>query len=315
MRSWFTVVTAASALAALAAPGARGTELNAAITSLPASAQQGGSVHVTALAVGGFTCSLTVRYADGRTQRLRSKPIVVFGVQWTWRVPVGAAPGTAQAALACGTAGQARQSFLVRRRLVPARVVVAKSGLTQVPHVADTGTDVAYGVVLVDDSPTSDATGVHVVIDLLDRSGRVAATDTRDIAAIPASGTYYLGGEVETQGPLAVVSLRPTVRIDGGRPPSSGAPVVSNVRVTPHGDDGGAYVDGQIANRGTATLSPLALVSTVLFDGAGRVVGGGVTFAASALPPGGSAPFELSTPVPASSIATALVSVDPQYDS
>lgn len=316
MRSRLLIVTAAAACAvAPAVPSGRSATLNAAITSLQASAKQGGPEHLAALAVGGYTCSLHIRYRDGRTQALGTKRIVVFGVSWTWRVPANAAPGPAEAVLACGTAGGARASFNVARRLVPARLVVAKSGLTQVAHAADDGTDVAYGVVLVNTSPTSDALGVHVEIDLLDGAAHLVGSEAREIAAIPAGGTYYLGGELTTRDRTAVASVRPIVRIGSSTPKSVRAPIVSGMRVTQHGFDEGAYVDGQIVNRTHATLSSLATISMVLFDGSGRVIGGGVTFPAAPLAAGASSAFEISTPVAAAAIASVLVSVEPRYTS
>jgi hypothetical protein len=312
-------VAAGALLAGSAAPTTHAAARNVLITSLPASVTQGGTEHVNALVVGGPLCTLSVRYADGKPHTLGKQSAAVFHVAWTWRVPPTAPPGAAHLSLACGRAGQAIGSFTVRKRHVPsqppAQVVATKTGLAQVPHAADDGTDISYGIVLVNESSADDALDIQVGVNLLDSAKRVVGSDTRSIVAIPAGGTYYLGGAFVTHDRTAVTSVQPIIRVGAGKAKSIRAPAVSNIRISEHNADSGAYVDGQVTNEASATLSSDATVSAVFFDAAGRVIGGGTTVPPFALPPGAAAAWEISTPVEADAIASVRASVEPRYGS
>ena len=132
--------------------------------------------------------------------------------------------------------------------------------------------------------------------------------------AIPAGATYYGGGEAIYEG-AAPARTEVSVRVGSRRAKSAIAlPPVSNVRVTE--DFLGASVLGEVANpSSTKSLSDLARITVVCFDGAGNVIGGGRTYPPTTLPPGGRAAFDASIEgLSASQIASAQVSVEPEYE-
>ena len=146
-----------TAALALTVTAAQGSSRGVRITSLPRHVAQGGLEHLNAAVSGSMSCSLTVRYANGKKQALGRKPVIAHRVAWTWRVPTMAAVGKATARVSCRGLGSRAGTFTIKRRLVPASVAVVKSGLSQVPDEFDSGTTISYGVVLVNRSNDEDA--------------------------------------------------------------------------------------------------------------------------------------------------------------
>jgi hypothetical protein len=92
-------------------------------------------------------------------------------------------------------------------------------------------------------------------------------------------------------------------------------PQVSNVRVQDF--FGQPQVLGEVANSSTSkTLSSLARITFVCLDGAGNVLGGGLTYPPAGLPPGGRGGFSslVEGALVASQIASVQVSVEPDFD-
>jgi hypothetical protein len=198
--------------------------------------------------------------------------------------------------------------------VIPARVVATKSGIAQRASASTGSTFAGYGVVLQNVSPDEDAFRVTVLVNIVDAGGRILRSETDTYEEIPAGATYYAGGNSIYTGTAARLEVTATVGERRKRAPVS-LPAVSNVRVQSNIFDE-AEVLGEITNTSTTrTLSSLARVTIVCFDGAGNVVGGDFAFPPTDLPPGGRGAFDTSVEglVP-SQIASVQVSVEPEFD-
>jgi hypothetical protein len=289
------------------------------IGSLPSHVVQGQLQHLNAVVRGPSPrCTLSINSLGGQGQVLGAKRVLRHKVAWAWQVPPTAAVGTAVARVACGKAGRGVGHFTVDKRLVPADVTVAKSGLTQVLNPYGSETDVSYGLILVNHSQDEDATDVEIDINLLDAAGNAVASERGYLAAIPAGGTFYYGDWHSGYPETAITALAATIRIGQSKPRAISAPAISNVRITTDPYDypveGGTDLEGDVINQGTSDLSSLALITAVFFDAAGNVIGGASTFPPFGLPPGAQAAFEMDSPVQASAVASTGVSAEPEYD-
>ena len=125
-RSVFVAVFVAALASAAVAAGSNGKP---AIRFLSVGrAYQGKPLTVSVAAKGSASCSLAVRYADGSTQaNLRSSSPAKGTATWMWTLPQITAPGAARLTVRCGSA-QARRMVTVVGTLIPAKIVVAKSG-------------------------------------------------------------------------------------------------------------------------------------------------------------------------------------------
>jgi hypothetical protein len=314
-----TLVFVLGALLAVAVATADARSRGVRITSLHAHVAQGSLEHLkAAVSRPAGKCSLTVTYANGKKQALDRKRVRSHRVAWTWRVPRSAAIGRARARVFCGSAGAKARSFTVEKALLPASVVVTDSGLTQVPNGFDSGTEISYGLVLVNRSQDEDAREVEVDVNLLDAAGNAVASDAQFLlGGISAGTTFYLGGFASTDDSTAVTHLSTFVKVAESTPRALVPPAVTNVRLSPDESDGSAVVNGDVTNEGTTNLSSFAEISAVFFNSAGKVIGGGLTFPPFDLPPGAQTAFEIDTsPGPqASAVSQVKVSVDPDYGS
>jgi hypothetical protein len=92
-----------------------------------------------------------------------------------------------------------------------------------------------------------------------------------------------------------------------------GLPPVSNVRV--EDDFSGATVRGEFMNAYRQTMSSVARITCVCFDAAGNVIGGGYTYPAASVPPGGRLGFDHSVEgLRASQISAVQVSIEPEVE-
>jgi hypothetical protein len=185
--------------------------------------------------------------------------------------------------------------------------------VTQTPSSEIGGTTVSYGFVLVNRSKDEDAVDVQVGINLVDASNRVVTSTSDFIDAIPAGVTYYDGGSSTTDDLRQIVRLETFIDISRSVPRAIQLPVVSDVRVIERTTTVSDVV-GEVKNETPKTLDSLASVTTVLFDAAGNVIGGGQGFLSFALPPGGREAFSVSAFVPVGAIASAKVSAEPDYE-
>ncbi len=287
---------------------------------LPQKAFQGqpASLSVTARP-SGVRCVPTIRYANGATQAL--KPTIARGnrASWTFKIPAKARIGSASATVKCGRAGKVTRNFaVVGPPAAPARVVVKKSGFSQ--RVRSIQREVSYGIVLSNDSPEKDALGVSVIVNFIDSTNRVVATQSELIAAIGAGTDFYLGGATSIPDSTPVSTLEIVTRIGSQDLATKLSPATSDVLVQQALYDPGwvGAVVGQITNDHPTKLLSSATVFTVVFDASGAVLGGGKGYSsAGGMLPGVRAYFSASSgvsPIPIDRAASAGVTVLAQYE-
>jgi hypothetical protein len=290
---------------------------NVTITSLPSHVAQGGLQHLNAaVSKGSGTCSLKVRYANGKKQALGRKPVLGRHVAWEWQVPRAAAMGKAQARVSCPGAGVRTRTFKVTRRLVPATLAIAQSGFTQGPVEYGGGTTVSYGLKLVNRSPNEDASTIGIDVTLLDAAGNaVAVSNDIILGSIPAGATFYTGGYAYTNDSTVITHLSYSVTA-GSTPHSSDAPpAITNLTVSDNAD-GTVSIDGTITNEASKDLSGGSTGNAAFFNQAGQIIGGhSDPLLFSDLPPGAHSSFDVtSLGIPqASAVSQVKFDVAPYY--
>jgi hypothetical protein len=266
----------------------------------------------------GVRCAASVRYADGSLQRLAAKLARAGKATWTWRVPAKAKIGSAAASVTCARAGRLTRSFSVAGApAAPAKVIVKKSGFSQ--RVRYNSREVSYGIVLGNSSPENDALDVAIVVNFVDATNRVVATDTPRVGGVSAGSEYYLGGSATIPDASPVSKLEIVTRIGSQAPKRKLGPSTSGVLVQESLFDAGwvGAVVGQVENDHPTMLLASAQVSTVVFDSGGNVIGGGTGFSTGGLLPGVRAYFSASMGVgaiPQDRVAGAGVSVLGRYE-
>jgi hypothetical protein len=266
----------------------------------------------------GVRCSALLRYADGSVQRLT--PVVARRnkAAWKWDVPAKVKLGSATATVTCARAGRVSRTFrVIGAPSAPAKVIVQKSGFSQRIRYNDRA--VSYGVVLHNTSPENDALDVAVLINFIDSTNRVVATDTDQVDAVGAGSEFYLGGSTSIPDGTPVSSLEIVTRIGSQAPKHKLGPPTSDVLVQESRFDEGwvGGVVGQILNDHPTMMLSSPRVSTVVFDSAGNVIGGTQGGSTSGLLPGVRAYFSASQgadSIPFDRAASAGVSVLGQYE-
>jgi len=172
--------------------------------------------------------------------------------------------------------------------------------------------EVGFGLVLRNTSDTMDAIDVQVSVNLLSSSGAVVKTEDGSLNVIPAGGTFYYGGESFLDKGDKAKRLEAFVDVGSSEAAQYNLPEVTHVHVV-NQDYIGVTVSGQVKNELESSLSCIATIGCVLFDGNGKVVGGGFAYLDADLKPGRTAAFEVlngTTATPASKVKRAEVSMD-----
>src|SRR4051812_15520208 len=271
--SYRTVLLLGSLWCAFAAAAASARPSQVVFLTRPTSAVQGSTVQATVVVSRAVPrCAGILRHGKASTATVA--PVVRLRATFAWRLPPTAAPGRWTIAVRCGSAGSASGSFAVTRRITqPAAVTVAveQSGF------AVGATELGYGVVLRDTSPSRDAVGVTVTVNVVDAANRVLRTDTSRISGIPAGATYYFGGDVSLDAGAAPANLQVTARAESDQAKRLAAPPVNGLTAVADAT-GRTHLRGALTNPSTKPLSSLTRISGVVLDAAGNVIGGGVTF-------------------------------------
>jgi hypothetical protein len=175
---------------------------------------------------------------------------------------------------------------------------------------------VGYGLVLQNTSPGQDATDVQVTVNFLDPSGTIVQTDSQTVTVIPANSRFYLGGECFPSAHDQLSTVKAIIVPGGWQNASAKLPEITNVRI--ESSDLGPEVRGVVHNTTSATLSGGAQIGMVLFNAAGKVVGGGWTNLGNDLPAGASAAFASGSngvdDCSHAAISSAKVSVDGSFN-
>ena len=306
---------------ALAAPGGAGAKsAPPRFAFLPSHAYQGKAASITVLAPARAQCSLAVTYANGAKQYgLGSVATAIGRAQWSWSLPLTAPVGPAVASVSCGGSARISRRFtVVGGTVLPSKLRVVAQGFSQRPDAFGGGSTVSYGVQLRDPSSTKDAQRVTVLVNFLDDSGTVLQTATSTISQIGASSTFNLGGSGHLPVQTAVARLEIVAQTDSWAAHTFHQPAFENVHIVPSSFELAwvGSVDGDLINDHPISTLTSAQLSVVVFDSAGHVVGGGIGYVSSALPPGTRSFFSAAqglSAVPVTQASTAAISIEPTY--
>ena len=174
---------------------------------------------------------------------------------------------------------------------------------------------VAYGVELVNVSYEHDAVGVSVMLQLRDAHGRSLGRRSLHLGAVSAATTFFVAGRMPIAAGADAEALTVAVRLraSGGR--RLFLPVAADVQLR-RDRAGRLGLTGRLTASSTA-LTARSRIYAVIFDDAGRIVGGGEEAVMSAtgteVAPGQTAAFELPdlSPTPARRALFAGVSIEP----
>jgi hypothetical protein len=311
-----SVLLAASALALPSAAGARASGL--AFASIPKRFVQGAPTTVVVTThPTGVICSLSIRFSDGTVQSVGPAGSANARVKWTFRVDGAAAPGHARVTVSCARAGTVRRTVLVVGSVIPARITVVKDGYS-IRQEQFGGGRLSYGIVLQNTSPNEDALQVYTLVNFVGPDGKLVGSSTSTLPGIPAGQQFGLGGDISFFGTLPTVTrLEIVVEIGKRQKHALKMATISNIYIEPSVFEPSwvGAVDGEVSNPESSLVLQNTALSTVLFDAAGNVIGGGSGFAGASLPPGAREFFKitLSSDIPVGRAASAMVSAIGSY--
>ena len=268
-------------------------------------------------------CTLSIRYAGGRTAGLGATRAVAGQAQWRFRVPTSAPVGAARLTATCRGAGSRTVTVRVAGTGRPAPsgntgtfVYVVQSGFSQ--RWRGTSSMVSYGVVLENRSGSRDAVTVNAVVNFIDAENRVVQTQTQRLGGVRAGGRYYLGGAVNIPEGIAVKRLEVTGTHANAKKGTLREPPTEDLRIVPQIGDPGfvGSVNGQVLNDHPRFFLNSAKVSIVVFDAAGNITGGTQAYVSAPLVPGARSYFSGMggiNSVPIANAVTARTTVEPTY--
>jgi hypothetical protein len=315
-RRRLVVLLAAFALAIPSAAGAKTSGLS--FAALPKRLVQGALTNVVVTTrPSGVVCNLTIRFSDGHAQSVGPAGSATSRVKFTFRVDGAAAPGHASVTVSCVRAGTIRRTILVVGSVIPARIVVVKDGYS-IRQEQFGGGRVSYGVVLQNTSPNEDALQVYTLVNFVGPDGKLVGSATTTLQGIPAGQQFGLGGDISFFGGMPTISrLEIVVEIGKRQKHALKMATISNIYIEPSVFEPqwvGA-IDGEVSNPASTLVLQNTALSTVLFDSAGNVIGGGSGFAGASLPPGAREFFKitLGSDIPVARAASAMVSAIGSY--
>lgn len=291
------VVAVLAVMSLVAVTGAAAKSGGARFSQLPSRVLQGKSVTATVAVKSGATCTLSIRYVDGKMQPgLGSSRSVNGRAKWKWQIPELAEPGPAQATAACGAVGRATRTLTVVGNLIPPKIEVLKRGFSS--RLRGSMTSVSYGLVLKNLSPNANALSVTALVNFVMTNGALIGTATTRVAVINADSTYYLGGTLQFIGAPPIDRLEVVVT-PGGRVKATRVhlPKMDFVRLVPSPYEPAwlGSIEGDVVNdHKTLTLGNNQM-SAVVFDAAGNVLGGGAGSTIAKSPPGTRQFFKLGS--------------------
>lgn len=278
-----------------------------------------GKPYTVSVTTKGPSCALTVRYSDG------AKQAGLFGtrgadgrVTWKWTLPQLTAPGPALLSARCGAA-RGTKKITVVGSLIPPKIVVVKSGWS-VRERAYAGASVSYGVLLRNTSPNVNATNVSVQVNFVLADNRLVGTTTQSVSSIGAGQTFSHAGQLTFPGAAPIAKLEFVILV-GAREKTQKMPRpgLDNIAVIPAQFEPAwtGWVQGEVVNDHPRLMLRSTSLSAVLFDAAGKVLGGATGFAYNPLPPGTRQVFKLTNgvdPIPYAKVASVSISTIPSWE-
>jgi hypothetical protein len=268
------------------------------------------------------SCSVSVTWSGGATQKLANKKPLAGRVTWVLRVGAAAPLGNAQYSASCNGRLVSAGSFVVVGKKSTAgdstpRVVVDKQGFSQRNQSFGTGSDLSYGLVLHNLSSTEDAEDVYVIVNMVAANGVLIGSKSTTVKLVPASGTYAYGDSMGLRTQVPVASLELTVRV-AKHEPKKGHPMpdLANVRIIPGNDGFVSEVDGELVNDTTPQTLGMTSLSIVFLDANGVPCGGGTGMNGATIPYGSRFVFTAGmgmNAIPLDRAASVVISLDPSY--
>ena len=282
------------------AAGAQARTAKVAFTRAPATALQGKLVKIAVATkpARATTCTLVVRYKDGAFERLTV--FTRLGVAtWDWRVPEVAQPGRATLSASCAGSGSVTRLVTVVGTLIPPKIDVVDQGFSI--RTKTSGSEVSFGLMLRTSSPNADALNVYVLVNFVMADGQAIGTKTETIDAIPGGTTFAYGGSLLFPGAAPVSRLEVVVKVGGRQRRLIHQPLIQSIGIAPGRFDAlwVGEVNGEIVNDHPSLNVARTKISTVVFDAAGVIVGGGSGYAGALLPPGTRQVFKVTAGVEA----------------
>ena len=309
-------VCASAVGSAAAVPFAAGRTSGVSFVALPAQVFQGQRVSFKVL-VGpaSKTCTLAIHYKGGNIQRLAPVSAASGTASWTVRIP-SAPPGTATLKASCPAAGTATAKLAIKWALQAPKLVVTRRGFSQRMHAYDPGSDVNFGLAVRNDRSHFDATGISILVNIVDATNRVLGSAHLSESRIPAATLIYLGGQmgIPTQTPVARIEVVFVSATSSEVQPATPL-LISDVILTAGTDSYVSTLRGQLLNTYRQPLQS-GEVGVLFEDVAGNVIGGGVGGAPGPVSLGAREAFDISggfNAIPFSQVAKTLIKIVPTY--
>lgn len=268
----------------------------------------------------GARCTLSVRYADGSRQPGLAAVRAVRGrARWTWQVPQSADAGPAKVTASCrGVGSRSRTMVVVGGTTVQARLSIRDMGFTQRSEKYGGGSFVSYGIVLENPAVAYDAVGVGLLINFLNAEGRVLGSKTQSVAGVAAGSEYGVGGSMSLLTQIPVTRLEVVVTASKRMPKALHFPAITAVGIEPASFDAGwvGAVAGEIINEHPRLTLTRAVISIVIRDAAGTIVGGGTASTFTTLLPGTRILWKATSgfkSIPITSASSTQISIEPTW--
>jgi hypothetical protein len=201
------------------------------------------------------------------------------------------------------TTGKAARSPRGKVPAAAAQVVVVERAFTE--H--------GYAIVLKNTSTSAEAQGTDVVINAVDESGTVIASDNKTVNLIPAGTKFIIAGDLDIERGATVKGLQVDAKVGLSEPAADQLPKVSHVRLT-RDSIGMLSVKAELTNTLNKPLSSLAGAYAVIRDADGRIVAGDYTFPDDDVAPGAKTALSFDMLSPVHGAASADVTVDNETD-
>ena len=268
-------------------------------------------------------CYANVKFSNASSVDLESKYPDGTHVAWSYRIPARAPLGPATWTVRCGYGFVRSGNWLV----VPAGItigttpphpVVTKQGFSQRPEAFGTGSTASYGL-LIRNPASKDARDVSVTVSFASAGGTTIGGERTTVARIGAGETFALGGATELSSQSGMTKLTASVRVGSYTTPThTSRPRVASAKIIASDADPGwvGEVDGEIVNDASQAALARAVISVVVLDANGRIVGGGTGALSGSLASGARGPFGARlgfAAIPVDRAARLVVSVVPTY--
>ena len=270
------------------------------------------------------TCTAQLRYVDASVQNLPTQKVKNGLIAFHFQVPATAPIGNGTWSVKCNKVAVRKGTFIVvdvkstSGEDVP-RVVVDKSGFSQRPDKTGPGSQLSFGLVLHNTSDTQDAENVYVIVNMVASDGQLIGSKSQTIKLVPAGSTYSLGDYMALRTQAAAVKLEITVRVGAHEPKKTHLmPDFANVKIFGSTYDPGwvGEVDGEIVNNIPGMTLQSAILSVVVLDAGGNILGGGTAYAFYTVPSGSRFVFLAQqgfTAIPLDKAVSTVVSPDPTW--